>query len=183
MRIATDEGSDETQRMLSDRERALHITFRPARPDDAQAMRRLARAAFTNYLDRMRREPAPMQADYVAAVAGGHAWVAERQGELVGLLVLEPAADHLLLDIVAVAPGSRGLGIGGRLLRVAEQEALALGFSEVRLCTNEAMTENIAYYPRRGYRQTHRAVQDGYARVFFSKTLDPHQGQASEESG
>ncbi len=112
-----------------------------------------------------------MQTDYVAVVARDYAWVAEHRGELVGLLVVEPAGDHLLLENVAVTPDSRGLGIGGRLLRLAEEEAIALDLSQVRLYTNEAMTENLSYYPRRGYRETHRAVQDGYHRVFFSKVV------------
>jgi hypothetical protein len=46
-----------------------------------------------------------------------------------------------------------------------------MGLPEVRLYTNEAMTENLDYYPRRGYRETHRATQNGYRRVFFSKIL------------
>jgi cation transport regulator ChaC len=33
------------------------------------------------------------------------------------------------------------------------------------------MIENLAYYPRRGYRETHRAVQHGFRRVFFAKDL------------
>ena len=33
------------------------------------------------------------------------------------------------------------------------------------------MTENLAYYPRRGYRETHRSTQDSYHRVFFTKIL------------
>lgn len=33
------------------------------------------------------------------------------------------------------------------------------------------MTENLDYYPRRGYRETHRGEQDGYQRVYFTKTL------------
>jgi hypothetical protein len=41
----------------------------------------------------------------------------------------------------------------------------------VRLCTNEAMTENLVFYPRHGYRETGRGIQDGYRRVFFSKSL------------
>ena len=41
----------------------------------------------------------------------------------------------------------------------------------MRLCTNEAMTENLVYYPRHGYRETGRAIEDGYRRVFFSKSL------------
>ena len=46
-----------------------------------------------------------------------------------------------------------------------------LGFSEVRLYTNEAMTENLSFYPRHGYHETGRAVQEGFRRVFFSKTV------------
>ena len=33
------------------------------------------------------------------------------------------------------------------------------------------MTENLAYYPRRGYAETHRAEQDGFRRVFFRKHI------------
>jgi hypothetical protein len=33
------------------------------------------------------------------------------------------------------------------------------------------MTENLACYPRRGYTQTHRAVEDGFNRVFFRKLV------------
>ncbi len=33
------------------------------------------------------------------------------------------------------------------------------------------MTENLAYYPRHGYAETHRAEQDGFRRVFFRKRL------------
>ena len=41
----------------------------------------------------------------------------------------------------------------------------------MRLYTNEAMTENLAYYPRHGYTETHRARQDGCCRVSFRETV------------
>lgn len=44
-----------------------------------------------------------------------------------------------------------------------------LGYAEVRLSTNEKMTENLAYYPRHGYVETHRETVDGYGRVFLTK--------------
>jgi GNAT superfamily N-acetyltransferase len=112
-----------------------------------------------------------MLADYPGVVRDGHTWVAEHAGQLVGFVVLEPAEDHLLVENVAVDPASQGLGIGGRLLAVAEDEARTLGLPELRLYTNEMMSENLGYYPRRGYRETHRAEQDGYRRVFFTKLL------------
>jgi len=112
-----------------------------------------------------------MTTDYATITIARSAWVAEQGGYLVGLLVLEPAEDHLLVDNVAVAPDARGLGVGSRLLRLAEEQAHARGLPEVRLYTNEAMTENLDYYPRRGYRETHRCTQDGYRRVFFTKPV------------
>ena len=87
------------------------------------------------------------------------------------MVVLEPHPDHLLLDNVAVDPDRHGTGVGGQLLAFAERRARLLRLAEVRLFTNAAMTENLEYYPRRGYRQTHRAEQDGYQRVFFTKPL------------
>jgi ribosomal protein S18 acetylase RimI-like enzyme len=89
----------------------------------------------------------------------------------VGLLVMQPTEGHLVLENIAVAPSVQNMGLGSRLLHLAEQHALAMGLPEIRLYTNEAMTENLDYYPRRGYRETHRATQNGYRRVFFSKVL------------
>ena len=56
-------------------------------------------------------------------------------------------------------------------LALAEEHARGLGLAEVRLYTNEAMTENIAYYTRHGYGETHRQEQDGFRRVFFRKPV------------
>ena len=75
--------------------------------------------------------------------------------------------------MMPVAPDVQGRGIGSRLLRLAEEQARARGLGEVRLYTNAAMTENVELYRRHGYQQTHRAVEDGYQRVFFTKTLVP----------
>lgn len=147
------------------------VTLRLAGSDDAAAMHELAQAAYQPYVARIGRRPAPMTADYASIANSGNAWVAEHLGRLVGLLVLESAEDHLLLDNVAVDPDVQGLGVGSRLLRLAEEQAEAQGFHEVRLYTNEVMNENLAYYPRRGYRETHRATHNGYRRVFFAKTV------------
>lgn len=112
-----------------------------------------------------------MTTDYHDVVASGHGWVAEQTGRVVAILVLEPEADHLLLENLAVDPDQQGSGIGQELLRLAEQQARLLGLAEVRLYTNEAMTENLAYYSRRGYRETHRTIDDGFHRVFMSKPI------------
>ena len=68
-------------------------------------------------------------------------------------------------------PSAQRRGIGARLLELAEDRARQLRLGEIRLYTNEAMTENLAYYARHGYIETHRAEQDGFRRVFLAKAL------------
>ena len=147
------------------------VTVRRAEASDVAALRVVASEAYRDYVPRIGRLPAPMTADYAEAVRGGMAWAAVRDGEIVGFLVLAVKPDHLLLENVAVRPSAQGRGIGARLLALAEDQARALGRDEIRLYTNQAMTENLAYYPRHGYTQTHRAEQDGFRRVFFRKRL------------
>jgi len=98
-------------------------------------------------------------------------WVIQADREIAGVVVNEVHGDHLLLDTVAVAPGAQGRGYGALLLARAEDDARELGLSEVRLVTNQAMTENQTFYPRHGYTETARRRQDGYDRVFYAKKL------------
>jgi GNAT superfamily N-acetyltransferase len=148
------------------------IAIRPASGADAPALASIAVAAYQHYVPRIGRPPAPMTADYTAAVRRGQAWVAAVDGEVAGFIILIPQPGYLLLENVAVLPAAQGRGIGARLLALAEDRARALHLPEIRLYTNAAMTENLAYYPQHGYTQTHRAHQDGFHRVFFRKRVD-----------
>lgn len=145
--------------------------LRPAAPADREAVERLVEAAYGGYVERIGRRPAPMDADYVVLIAAGRVTVAERDGEVAGVLVLVPMEDHLLVENIAVDPTAQHTGLGRRLMTHAEDEARALGLSELRLYTNERMVENIAWYPRLGYRETERRAESGFARVFFRKRL------------
>lgn len=127
--------------------------------------------AYAHYVPRIGRNPAPMDTDYAPAVATGLVWVAERDQRVVGLLVLEIAADHVLIENVAVSPQAQGLGLGSRLLALADEQARERGLREVRLYTHEAMTENQEFYSSLGYRETHRSGDGGFQRVFFTKSL------------
>jgi ribosomal protein S18 acetylase RimI-like enzyme len=147
------------------------LRVRRAEASDVGALAALAREAYEIYVPRIGRPPAPMNADYAEAVRSGLTWAAVRDGVIVGLLVLVVRPDHLLLENVAVLPSAQGSGVGARLLAFAEEQARELGREEIRLYTNEAMTENLAYYRKRGYVETHRAGQDGFRRVFFSKRI------------
>ena len=147
------------------------VTVRRATAADVPALYVVAHEAYLLYVPRIGRMPAPMTADYSAAVQTGQAWVAEVDGQVLGLLVLVINQGHLLIENIAVLPSAQGRGLGARLLMLAEDEARAHGLGEIRLYTNEGMTENLAYYPRHGYRETRRAEDHGFRRVFFSKTL------------
>jgi GNAT superfamily N-acetyltransferase len=146
--------------------------IRRAGPGDVDELRAIAAAAYQKYVPRIGRAPAPMTADYARAVRDGQAWAALEDGQIVGFAIMIAQPGYLLLDNVAVLPAAQGRGIGARLLALAEEQARGLGLREIRLYTNEAMTENLAYYPRHGYAETHRAEQDGFNRVFFRKPID-----------
>lgn len=156
------------------------VTTRPVERRDVDATSRLAHRAYRNYIARIGRPPAPMEADYAAAVSAGTMWVAEDEGGLLGFIVLVDTDDHLLIDDIAVEPHAQGRGIGTQLPALAESEARRRGHDRIQLYTNEAMTENLDYYPRKGYVETHRGEQVGYRRVFFTKTLGV---QSEERSG
>jgi GNAT superfamily N-acetyltransferase len=74
--------------------------------------------------DDERSQPDEWWGEIVAATVGhprGGLWVAEHDDELVGMLFGRLRPDSKLLDLNAiwVAPGSRGLGIGTRLIHAA----------------------------------------------------------------
>jgi len=145
------------------------VRLRRAGPADAEALLALARAAFEVYRPAIGREPAPMTADYARAIAQDEVWVAEDGGAMLGMLVLRPGTEDLLLDTVAVLPVSQGQGIGRALLKLAERRAAELALSAVSLYTNEAMTENQRWYANLGYAEVRRALEDGYRRVYYRK--------------
>ncbi|MEI8412942.1 MULTISPECIES: GNAT family N-acetyltransferase [unclassified Kribbella] len=145
--------------------------IRPATDPDAETVTAIAQASFEHYIPRIGGPPVPMLLDYRAAIAGGKVWVATGADEITGFVLLEDEPDSLLLDVLAVAPTAQGRGIGSALLDFVEAEARARGYEQVTLCTNAAMTENLAYYPRRGYVETHRATVNDRHRVFFRKEL------------
>ena len=149
----------------------MSMALRPARAADLPAVQALVARAYGHYVARIGKPPGPMLDDYAARIAEGAVSVLEEDGRLVGLLVLLPEADHLLLDNLAVDPAAQGRGHGRRLVAAAEAEAGRLGLPELRLYTHELMTENLAMYRRLGFVETHRAEQAGFARVFLRKRL------------
>jgi len=147
--------------------RPAATSIRPANAADVPAMARIVAVAYTKYIARIGKPPAPMLDDYAAHVHAHTAWVIEDHDAVAGLIVLLAMDDHLLLDNVAVDPALHGRGIGRALMAFAERGALRRGYREMRLYTHEAMTENLGMYPALGWQETGRGEEAGYRRVFF----------------
>ena len=145
--------------------------LRPARAEEAPALRQMVRSAYAHYVPRLDREPAPMLDDYAARITDHQAFVLEADGALQGLAVLEDSETGLFLDNIAVAPVAQGKGLGRQMLAWIEAEGRRRGHQRLWLYTNEVMAENIAMYQRLGFGETHRAEEAGYHRVFFEKSL------------
>ncbi len=147
------------------------MTPRLARADEADAVAALVARAYAPWVAVLGRRPAPMDDDYAHHLAAGEVWVLADPAGIAALGVLIAAADHLLLDNVAVDPDRQGQGLGRAMIAHAEAVARARGFTELRLFTNELMERNIGLYRRLGFAETHRATVGQYRRVFMTKPL------------
>ena len=135
-------------------------------------MRALVRATYTRWMPVVGREPKPMTADYAAAVRDHRIDLFEVDGALVALIEMVPAADHLLVENVAVATAVQGRGLGRELLAHAETVARSLGLGELRLYANRLMAGNIRLYGRLGYRVDREEERaPGWTIVHMRKTL------------
>jgi ribosomal protein S18 acetylase RimI-like enzyme len=144
--------------------------LRPAAPSDADRLWRIAQAAYSPYVSRMDRRPAPMSADYGEAIRRGRALVLVDEAERVlGFVIHFAHRNSWFVENLAVDPNAQGGGVGSRLLRAAEDAARAAGAQRVLLYTNVVMAENVAFYEGRGYRQTMRMQDGGYDRLYFEK--------------
>lgn len=143
--------------------------LRHATPDDLPAIRALIGAAYSRYLSRMDKPPAPMLRDYGPSVEAGTTWVTG--SPLTAVLTLYPRDDHMYVENIAVDPGAQGRGLGRALMEFAEQEAARRRLSRMALVTHEVMTENQAIYARLGYVEIERRTEDGYRRIYMEKPL------------
>lgn len=145
--------------------------IRPAQLADESAVRAVVEASYLPYVASIGIRPGPLDDDYGDLIRQHQVWLLESDGQVSAILVLCPEAGAMLLSNVAVDPAFQGQGHGRRLIDFAETRAREAGFSLIRLYTNAAMQANIALYERLGYRETHRAFDHGFNRVFMEKAL------------
>lgn len=146
--------------------------IRKAGATDLAAIQNIAESAYSIYLDRMPTKPFPMLDDYSAHINEGTIHVLEDDTGVMGYVVLllkEP--ENILLDNIAVSPDAQKKGYGRELAMFAEEMGRRKGCKSIYLYTNEVMSENLVWYARLGYEETHRAVEGAYKRIYMRKAL------------
>lgn len=146
-------------------------SIRQAEATDQGAVVACVRVAYAKYLVRMSKAPAPMHADYEALITQGVVYVLAKEDVIQGVLVMMPEKRSMFVENVAVAPRFQGQGMGRVLMAFVEQQVRKEQLHEIRLYTNELMTENLHFYHKLGFEEESRQVQDGYHRVFLRKEL------------
>ncbi len=142
--------------------------------DDAAALSAIAEAAFERYVVPMGRRSWVMDEDYSPYIAAGGALVAvDEAGAVCGYAAFRPTVPEAWLSVLAVAPERQRRGIGPRLIEAVEARAKAAGCTHLALRTNIKMAENLVLYPRLGFDEADRRVEDGTERVYFRKPLVP----------
>ena len=121
---------------------------------DAALVQSLSAAAYVPaYQAVIGAVPKPATEDYADRIAQRHVWLAydDVRGGPLGVLVLDPAPESMLVYSVAVDPRHQGKGYATALLMHAEVVARARGYQAISLFTNKRMARNVALYERIGY--------------------------------
>lgn len=147
------------------------INFRRARAGDAAVVAAITDAAYAKWVPVIGRKPKPMVADYHAAIRDHRIEIAYQDHNAVGLIELIPAADHLLLENIAIDPAAQGRGIGRRLMQRVEEHAIEMNLPLVRLYTNKAFAANLDFYHHLGYAiEREEPYKEGFT-VYFAKAI------------
>lgn len=170
------------------------MDIRPLQPSDSlEELTRLLHAAYASLAAQGWNFTAVDQSVDVTRqrLTEAQAFVAERGGRLVGTVAvrgpkppdeayiadppppLYTRAGTAILSQFAVHPDCRGLGLGERLMDVAEAWALQQGFGQLALDTAEPATALRSRYVRRGYAEVGTVQWQGktYRSVLMCKPL------------
>jgi len=110
----------------------------------------------------------PMDVDYADEIGEFPVWIAESDHALVGALIMVFEKEAASVANIAVHPSFQGMGIGGGLLRFAEQQAQERRYSTLHLTTHLLLSENLSLYRHLGWIETRRDD----LRVYMEKELN-----------
>ena len=142
------------------------LVLRQAELGDAPAVAATIAAAFEQYRGRLQPESGAFleTADAVAAelAKGATAIVAERNGEILGCVMMKEMEGDLYFGRLSVQPAARGAGLAARLVAAVEDLARARGLPGVRLGVRIALPDNQRLFTSLGYREISREAHPGF---------------------
>jgi len=145
--------------------------FRRATFADMHHVWHIVYHAYSAYIPLLGRTPPTFLEPFDQHITAKNLWLMDSTAGVNAMLVLTPAADHLMIQALCVNPDHQGQGLGQQALAFAESKARELGYDEVRLYTNSKMSRNLKIYRQWGFRETHRESYDWGKRVHLRKLL------------
>jgi GNAT superfamily N-acetyltransferase len=143
--------------------RARHgvISLAPVTDADARDLAAIRVTAMRESLERVGRFDAARAAErFLSAFSPAHTRSIRVDGERVGLVVVRPVDDGLLLDHLYVLPTAQGAGVGAAVLSVVFAEADAAG-KRLRVGALKESDSN-RFYVRHGFELERVAEWDNY---------------------
>jgi N-acetylglutamate synthase-like GNAT family acetyltransferase len=149
----------------------VSLVLRRAGAADVEAVAAIQRGAYARNRAILGVEPIPLKTSAAAIVAGKETWIAEEDGQALGALALEQDGDALLIWSVATHPQAQGRGLGNHMLDFAHRRARETGARRITLYTGEKLTDNVAWYLRRGFAVDRVEDMGDRRAVHMSKTI------------
>ena len=142
------------------------LVLRAATAADAAAIAATIAASFEQYRGKLEpesgafRETAEGIAAELARESG--AIVAERNGRMIGCVMVKLIEDDLYFGRLSVVPEARGEGIARRLVEAVEDEARRRELAGVQLGVRIVLVENQELFSSMGYVEISREAHEGF---------------------
>lgn len=128
------------------------IAVRKALIADADALQECMMAAYSIYLKTLKViSLPPLEVDYASEISSYPTWLAERDGKILGGLIMTFTESVAVIANIAVHPAAQGGGLGRELLVFAEKQAKEKGLASMRLATHALFTDNVSLYQHLGW--------------------------------
>jgi len=165
----------------------MHLTFRPAQPEDAPELASLHTSVSADLTRRFGQGPwsaVTSERGILFALTGSRITVAMYRGGITGTYRLQtkkpwaidiayftPVPRPIYLTGMAVAPAMQRMGIGTQMLDQAIAEARSWPAQAIRLDAYNAEAGAGEFYARRGLREMGRVLYRKTPLIYFEKTF------------
>ena len=151
-------------------------SFRLAKSDHLSDIRSLFSKSMAHIADRLGTGlPVDAYGHLGEVLDDRNLYILSEDNRILAAVALREVNNSLYVDTLAARKGEQGKGYGSQLLKEVEMIAESRGLPHVRLHTPEVMDDLIAFYRRRGFEETHRALPthggDLVLRVHFEKPV------------